>query len=261
MKPGAETKLKFKQLKRRLKLAHWQVVGILETLWRVTEANTPEGDIGRLTDDEIAAAFEWEGDASELVAALIDCRWIDRNEAFRLIVHDWSIHCPNHLKGNLSKYGKQFADVLAREAPREAPRELAKEAPREARMEAPTSPLLSLPIHSSPNHSISVPVSCTETPSVSVPDEVIFSFPCDGTPAEWELTRSQEVQWSQLFPSLDVLAESRAAMAWILADPARKKTAKGMKRFLVGWLGRSQNRGGRTRHGSPQLLKGIADDL
>lgn len=256
MKPGAETKLKFKQLKRRLKLAHWQVVGVLETLWRVTEANTPEGDIGRLTDDEIAAAFEWEGDSSELVAALVDCRWIDRNESFRLIVHDWSIHCPNHLKGNLAKYGKQFADVLTREAPKERARETPREPPREPRMEAPTSPLLS-----SPNHSLSVPVYCTETPSVSVPNESILSFPCDGSPAEWDLTSAQEREWTALFPSLDILAESRSAMAWILADPARKKTAKGMKRFLVGWFGRSQNRGGRTRQGSPQLSKGIADDL
>ena len=245
MKPGAETKLKFKQLKRRLKLPHWQVVGVLETLWRITEANTPEGDIGRLDDEEIAAAFEWDGDASELVAALIDCKWIDRDDEFRLIVHDWSIHCPNHLKGNITQYGKRFADVVARERPREYRKDAPRDTARDGRIEPPSSPLLSSPNHTLPNHSSSSPDSCVETPSVSSPEQVLLLFPCDGSPDSWAMTSKHCEQWESLFPSLEILSESRNALAWVLADPARKKTAKGMPRFLVGWFGRSQNRGGK----------------
>ena len=44
-----------------------------------------------------------------------------------------------------------------------------------------------------------------------------------------------------------MLAESRQALAWIQAHPGRKKTARGMPAFLVGWFGRSVNRGGARR--------------
>lgn len=40
-----------------------------------------------------------------------------------------------------------------------------------------------------------------------------------------------------------MLGECRKALAWIGADASRRKTARGMKRFLVGWLGRAQNSG------------------
>lgn len=243
MKPGAETKLKFKQLKRRLRLPHWQIVGVLETLWRVTEANTPAGDIGRLEDDEIAAAFEWENDASELVAALTDCHWIDPDPEFRLIIHDWSVHCPNHLKGAFEKHGKLFADQIARQRPKQPAKQDARHSAKQDACHPATSPLLSLPNHSMPSHS----VSCGETAEPSSPPDAaaLLTFPCDGEPASWPLTQSQVAEWSDLYPSLDVLAECRGALAWVLAAPSRRKTAGGMKRFIVGWLGRSQNKGGK----------------
>lgn len=117
MKKEAVTKLKFMQLKRRLRLPLWQAMGLLESLWRATEANAPAGDIGKLTDDEIAAAIEWEGDAAEMIAALVEFRWLNRDDGFRLYVNDWSIHCPNHLKGGFARVGKLFADqaVAARD--------------------------------------------------------------------------------------------------------------------------------------------------
>jgi hypothetical protein len=60
-------------------------------------------------------------------------------------------------------------------------------------------------------------------------------------------------QWSELYPKLDILNESRRALAWVLADPMRKKTARGMKRFLTGWFGRSSDR---TRGGSQSTNNG-----
>lgn len=109
VKTGTESKLKFKQLKRRLNLRHWQVVGLLEAIWRATEGNAPEGDIGRFTNDEIASAIEWEGDADDMISALVECRWLDADDYYRLVVHDWPEHAPNHLKGAFEKHKKQFA--------------------------------------------------------------------------------------------------------------------------------------------------------
>jgi uncharacterized protein YdaU (DUF1376 family) len=62
--------------------------------------------------------------------------------------------------------------------------------------------------------------------------------------SEWRFTEAVATELREGFPDLDVLAEARRARAWILAKPDRRKTAGGMMGFLVGWLGRSQNRGG-----------------
>lgn len=69
-------------------------------------------------------------------------------------------------------------------------------------------------------------------------------FTCAGGSPVWALTEGQATTWEGSFPGIDVRRECRQAQAWLEASPSRKKTAKGMARFLVGWLGRSQNRGG-----------------
>lgn len=89
--------------------------------------------------------------------------------------------------------------------------------------------------------------SCGETdqpsqpPPIRVCEPAVLEFPCDGKPNAWRLTESQIALWKGLFPSLDILAECRAALAWVLADTTRRKTARGMPKFLVGWFGRTQN--------------------
>lgn len=113
MKIAAPRSLKFLKLKRRLGIPHWQVVGLLESLWLFTQTNAAAGDIGRHSDEDIAAGIEWAGDPTELVQALIGCGWLDRCETHRLIVHDWKDHAPNHLKGNLAKNGIPFAEDAA----------------------------------------------------------------------------------------------------------------------------------------------------
>lgn len=110
---------------------------------------------------------------------------------------------------------------------------------------------------------------CPETPqaassgppaSAGVPAEkaAVLEFPCDGTPSAWCLSESQLSEWQRLFPALDVLGECRAALAWVLAVPDRRKTARGMLRFLVGWLGRSQNNG---RGGANGRSSGVRGDV
>lgn len=67
-------------------------------------------------------------------------------------------------------------------------------------------------------------------------------FPTVGGEASWALTEAQVAAWVELFPSLDVRAECRGALAWVLANPSRRKTARGMPAFLVAWLSRSNDR-------------------
>lgn len=99
---------------------------------------------------------------------------------------------------------------------------------------------------------------CPETPedgrSAPPAEPPLLTYPCDGVADHWDLTQSTLDQFSPLFPTLDLLDQSRQALAWILASPDRRKTAKGMKKFLIGWFGREKNRGGGIRPQPAQQL-------
>ena len=88
-------------------------------------------------------------------------------------------------------------------------------------------------------------------------EQSLLDFPCDGTPGVWSLTATQVAEWSKLFPSLDVLAECRKALAWVLASSDRRKTARGMRKYLVGWFGRVQDGGHGQRAGGAARPRGI----
>ncbi len=115
MKSGTDSKLKFKKLQRRLKLPRWQCVGLLETLWLVTRSEAYLGDIGKLSNEDIAAALEWEAEPDALIEALVETEWLDKHPDFRLIVHHWSQHCPYYVKGAAGKHHATFADVAAKQ--------------------------------------------------------------------------------------------------------------------------------------------------
>ena len=63
-------------------------VGLLERLWHTTIADAYKGDIGKLSDGEIAEACGWFGSARELVGTLVDTGWLDESAEHRLLVHD-----------------------------------------------------------------------------------------------------------------------------------------------------------------------------
>lgn len=56
--------------------------------------------------------------------------------------------------------------------------------------------------------------------------------------------------WSEAYPAVDVRAELKKMIAWLDANPKKKKTPRGIARFITGWLEREQNRGGHFRQQS-----------
>lgn len=62
----------------------------------------------------------------------------------------------------------------------------------------------------------------------------------DGT--YYEITENDVETFQQLYPGIDVRQELRNIEAWCLSNPKNRKTRAGAKRFLNGWLSRSQNR-------------------
>lgn len=90
---------KFLKLKRRLKIPTFQVVGLLESLWILTATNTPDGGIGRRSNEDIAAFMEWDDDHDCLIEHLVETGWIDKDPVHRLVIHDWTDHAPKWVLG------------------------------------------------------------------------------------------------------------------------------------------------------------------
>lgn len=75
------------------------------------------------------------------------------------------------------------------------------------------------------------------------PASPLMVFPVVGDKnRNWDLTESYLSQLSENFPGTDVLAECRHAAAWCQANVGRRKTARGMNKFLTDWIIRSRQR-------------------
>ena len=53
----------------------------------------------------------------------------------------------------------------------------------------------------------------------------------------------QITQWTELYPAVDVAQQLRAMRGWLDANPSRRKTKKGILRFINGWLAKEQDKG------------------
>lgn len=62
--------------------------------------------------------------------------------------------------------------------------------------------------------------------------------------SEYGVTQGQIDEWAALYPAVDVMQELRRMKGWLDANPSRRKTKAGILRFITGWLGKEQDRGG-----------------
>lgn len=92
----------------------WGAIGILESLWHFAQRFAPRGDIGKFTDDDIAADLEWKDDCTKLIDTLVECGWLDRCETHRLLIHDWADHCDRTVKKYLTDNNLDFAKLSVR---------------------------------------------------------------------------------------------------------------------------------------------------
>ena len=50
--------------------------------------------------------------------------------------------------------------------------------------------------------------------------------------------------WMELYPAVDVMQELRKMKGWCQENPRKRKTKKGIRRFVGNWLAREQDKGG-----------------
>lgn len=59
----------------------------------------------------------------------------------------------------------------------------------------------------------------------------------------YPVTQEQAAEWGSLYPAVDVMQQLRAMKGWLNANPAKRKTRRGILRFVNAWLSREQDRG------------------
>ena len=94
---------KLKKLMRVLAVPQYAAVGLLECLWHLTAREAPAGNIGKLSNEDIAITLDWEGDHDALVSAFVATGWLDEDPVHRLLVHDWSEHADDATKKAMSR--------------------------------------------------------------------------------------------------------------------------------------------------------------
>lgn len=85
-----------------------------------------------------------------------------------------------------------------------------------------------------------VPSSCSEPQAASEPAVLSIILNCKSL---HPITQPDIDDWQKLFPAVDVLGELRKMVAWAEANPARRKTDRGIRKFVVSWLMKEQDKG------------------
>ena len=71
-------------------------------------------------------------------------------------------------------------------------------------------------------------------------------FPAIGAAEPVQIAESKAAEYRATFSGVDVDAELAKAAQWLRDNPSRRKTTKGLPRYLFAWLERAQNRGAGT---------------
>ena len=61
-------------------------------------------------------------------------------------------------------------------------------------------------------------------------------------------------EWKDAFPAVDIECQLKRMAAWCNANPKRRKTKKGVQRFIVNWLSDNQDKGGRFYSGNSRVI-------
>lgn len=187
------------------------------------------------TADLVEAAAEWPGDHGQFAACLVATSFLDELDDGYLEVHDYWDHAPDYVKAR-----KRKEDQRRR---RGGPTSKARD--RHEKFVTVTNNLEKFPSPApapAPNEEECRERSMNATP----PADSIMEFPVKGTPGTWYLTQAKRDEWHETYGDLlNVDRELKRARQWLVDNPTKKKTAKGMPKFLSGWLARENDKGGR----------------
>ena len=82
---------------------------------------------------------------------------------------------------------------------------------------------------------------CSEQKAAAEPPVITLSL---NTGEEYPVTQRDVAGWMELYPAVDVMQCLRNMKGWLMSNPAKRKTARGITRFITTWLQKEQDRGG-----------------
>ena len=68
----------------------------------------------------------------------------------------------------------------------------------------------------------------------------------------YPISQSDIDEWQELYPAVNVIQELRKMKDWSNSNPQKRKTRKGIRRFISNWLCKEQDKGNNNRK-SPYL--------
>lgn len=89
---------------------------------------------------------------------------------------------------------------------------------------------------------VSIGESCAEPSQATTPEGEVFTTFLAVSGDEVPIMEDYVKEMEACYPAVDVRAELLKAKAWLINNPANRKTVGGMHRFIGNWLGREQNR-------------------
>lgn len=60
---------------------------------------------------------------------------------------------------------------------------------------------------------------------------------------QYELKQSQVEKWAELYPAVNLSQEVSKMIGWLDANPTKRKTSRGILKFMNNWLSRAQDNG------------------
>jgi hypothetical protein len=98
-----------------------------------------------------------------------------------------------------------------------------------------------------------VKVPCPERLRASVPppEDMVIGLPLNDKTLYW-IQQPNLDRMKELYPAVDVMQQLRNMVGWIEANPARRKTRRGIARFINAWLAKEQDHGRRIDNGNGQ---------
>jgi hypothetical protein len=278
MKRGTVTHRKVRRLASALGIPRLHAAGIWAATLEYVSEHAPTGDV---TDhlDAIASACDWQ-DEFTLVSALVSVANIDVLDDGRHLIHGWSEHAEDSVHTRLACKGEWFADGTkpsirrlnseqrARAVARletHTPQSLCnvvqqvRRSPQKAHVPSPSPSPSPIPPPSSLNAARSAPTSASRSRSRKR-DSLQW------TESGWEgIAEADREAWATAYPAVELDRQLAAADQWLRANPAKSRKSL-WRKFITGWLARSQERGGdiasvRSNGQNPNLRPTLAEQL
>lgn len=84
-----------------------------------------------------------------------------------------------------------------------------------------------------------VNISCAQPDKPSDAQQIITLILNDKT--EYPVYDKDYAEWVELYPAVDIMQELRKMKGWLDSNPTRRKTIKGIRRFINNWLSKAQD--------------------